>query len=124
MTILDELAAHAKERVKTAKERISAEEMKAKALALPKGNFAFEKALKKDDIAFICECKKASPPRESLLRNFPIWILQGNMRRPERTASPYSPSQSGSWGRMHTYRRLQQTCISPVSARISPWMST
>ena len=43
MTILDELAAHAKERVKTAKERISAEEMKAKALALPKGEFAFEK---------------------------------------------------------------------------------
>ena len=53
MTILDELAAHAKERVKTAKERISAEEMKAKALALPKGDFAFEKALKKEDIAFI-----------------------------------------------------------------------
>ena len=26
---------------------------------MPKGNFAFENALKKSDIAFICECKKA-----------------------------------------------------------------
>ena len=71
MTILDELAAHAKERVAAAKERISAEEMKAKALALPKGEFAFEKALKKEDIAFICECKKASPSKGIIAKEFP-----------------------------------------------------
>lgn len=77
MTILDELAAHAKERVAAAKERISAEEMKAKALALPKGDFAFEKALKKEDIAFICECKKASPSKGVIAKEFPYLDIAG-----------------------------------------------
>ena len=77
MTILDELAANAKERVKTAKARISAEEMKAKALALPKGEFAFEKALKKEDIAFICECKKASPSKGIIAKEFPYLDIAG-----------------------------------------------
>ena len=49
----------------------SADEIKAAALALPKGSFAFEKALKKDDIAFICECKKASPSKGIIAPDFP-----------------------------------------------------
>ncbi len=71
MTILDELAYHAEERVAEAKKIHSFEEVKAKALSLPKGNFEFEKALKKDDIAFICECKKASPSKGVIAENFP-----------------------------------------------------
>ena len=57
-TILDELADYARLRVEKAKAIKSAEEVKSLALALPKDNFSFEKALKKDDIAFICEYKK------------------------------------------------------------------
>ena len=71
MTILDRLAEYAGERVMLAKQNISSEELKAKALALPHGEFAFEKALKKDDIAFICECKKASPSKGVIAGNFP-----------------------------------------------------
>ena len=71
MTILDELASYARERVKLKKEEKSLEEVKAKALSLPRGNFAFEKALKKDDIAFICECKKASPSKGLIAPDFP-----------------------------------------------------
>ena len=71
MTILDELAAYALVRVEEAKKKVSLEEVKAKALALPKGDFEFEKALKKDDIAFICECKKASPSKGIIAENFP-----------------------------------------------------
>ena len=71
MTILDKLAAHAMERVAAAKEIVSAEEIRERALALPKGGFEFEKALKKDDIAFICECKKASPSKGVIAENFP-----------------------------------------------------
>ena len=71
MTILDELASYARERVKLKKEEKSLEEVKAKALALPRGNFAFEKALKKDEIAFICECKKASPSKGLIAPDFP-----------------------------------------------------
>ena len=46
--------------------------MKAKALSLPKSNFEFEKALNKpNDIAFICEIKKASPSKGIIAEDFP-----------------------------------------------------
>ena len=61
--ILDELAAHARERVAADKAKISLEDMKAQAEALPKGDFRFEKALAGRDCAFICEVKKASPSK-------------------------------------------------------------
>ncbi len=67
MTILDRLAAYAQERVTAAKQNISEE----RAVSLPRGDFAFEKALKKDDIAFICECKKASPSKGVIAGDFP-----------------------------------------------------
>lgn len=71
MNILDELAEHARFRVEKAKELISAEEIKARALSLPKCDFSFENALKTDDIAFICECKKASPSKGLIAPHFP-----------------------------------------------------
>ena len=71
MTILDELADYAKKRVAQEKLKISLEEIKQAAFSMPKGDFAFEKALKKNDIAFICECKKASPSKGIIAENFP-----------------------------------------------------
>lgn len=71
MTILDQLAEHAKERVCEAKKNISLEEIKAKALAIPKGSFEFEEALKKPGVSFICECKKASPSKGLIAPVFP-----------------------------------------------------
>lgn len=40
-------------------------------MSLPKGGFEFENALKSDDISFICECKKASPSKGLIARDFP-----------------------------------------------------
>lgn len=71
MSILDELADYSRIRVKNAKRIISAEEIKTKALELPKGNFSFEHALETDDISFICECKKASPSKGLIAPDFP-----------------------------------------------------
>lgn len=71
MTILEQLAAHARERVRQAKRQIPSERMQAEALALPKGNFAFEKALRKPGLSFICECKKASPSKGLIASDFP-----------------------------------------------------
>ena len=71
MTILDELARHAKERVAAAKTKIPADEMISRALSLPKGDFGFEKALGGGDIAFICEVKKASPSKGIIAEDFP-----------------------------------------------------
>ena len=70
-TILDRLADHARERVEEAKRRQSLAEIRKRASDMPKGNFAFEEALKKPDIAFICECKKASPSKGLIAPEFP-----------------------------------------------------
>lgn len=71
MTILDQLAQHARARTQRAKEKLPLEELKRQALRLPKGNFAFEDALKTPDISFICECKKASPSKGLIAPYFP-----------------------------------------------------
>ena len=69
--ILTQLADHARERTAQAKREISAEEMRRRAHSLPKGDFAFEKALKKPGLSFICECKKASPSKGLIAPDFP-----------------------------------------------------
>ena len=86
-TILDRLADHARERVEEAKRRKSLTEIRQRASDMPKGNFAFENALKKSDIAFICECKKASPSKGLIAPEFPYLqiarercIPEGNRR--------------------------------------------
>ncbi|MBR1798114.1 MAG: indole-3-glycerol phosphate synthase TrpC [Clostridiales bacterium] len=71
MTILDQLADHARERVAIAKSTTPLETLRAQALALPKGDFGFEKALSQDGISFICECKKASPSKGLIASDFP-----------------------------------------------------
>ena len=71
MTILSQLADHARERVAKAKINLPLKEIKHKALSLPKGSYAFENALKITDISFICECKKASPSRGIIAPDFP-----------------------------------------------------
>ena len=72
MTILDQLAEHARERVAFSKEQVSLDEMRSRAGALADQSFSFEKALEADpDIAFICECKKASPSKGLIAPEFP-----------------------------------------------------
>ncbi|MCD8037210.1 MAG: indole-3-glycerol phosphate synthase TrpC [Clostridiales bacterium] len=71
MTILDELAEHARERTEQAKLKMPLEKIKNKAMSMPKGDFGFEKALKKPGMSFICECKKASPSKGLIALDFP-----------------------------------------------------
>lgn len=71
MTILDEIATYTRERIAAAKETTPLREVKDRAFTLPKGDFSFEKALKKSDISFICECKKASPSKGLIAPDFP-----------------------------------------------------
>ena len=71
MTILERLADYARERTAQAKSIIPLEEIRRQALSLPKGNFAFENALRTPGMSFICECKKASPSKGLIASDFP-----------------------------------------------------
>ena len=71
MTILDRLAEYARERVMQAKAERSLSAVRQDALAQPKGDFSFEQALSDSELAFICECKKASPSKGLIAPEFP-----------------------------------------------------
>lgn len=71
MTILEQLAAHARERTEQAKKKKPLCELRRTAGSLPKGAFSFEAALKKPGLSFICECKKASPSKGMIVPDFP-----------------------------------------------------
>ena len=71
--ILDEIAEHTRERVRLAKASKPLEAVKAEALSSSDDKpFRFEGALlKQKGLAFICECKKASPSKGLIAENFP-----------------------------------------------------
>ena len=77
MTILEQLAAYAKVRTEQAKQAVPLEIIRQQALALPKGDFSFERALQKPGISFICECKKASPSKGLIAPEFPYLKIAG-----------------------------------------------
>ena len=64
MNILEQIAADTHIRVDKEKEIVSLSKVKDLALSLPAKDFALGRALRDNpDIAFICECKKASPSK-------------------------------------------------------------
>ena len=81
MNVLDRLAGGARERVAEAKARKSLSELAAEAKELPRGDFAFEKALGKEGLSFICECKKASPSKGLIAPDFPYLQIAGEYEK-------------------------------------------
>jgi indole-3-glycerol phosphate synthase len=69
--ILDTIAAFTRKRVESVKTVVSPDEMKARALAMPKGSFAFEHVMREPGLSFICEVKKASPSKGLIAPDFP-----------------------------------------------------
>lgn len=70
-TILEELAAFAAERTANAKRKRPLFSVRADAEQMPHGDFPFTAALSGDRLAFICECKKASPSKGLIAPDFP-----------------------------------------------------
>lgn len=70
-TILNTIAQYTVKRYEKIIQSKPLEIVKSEALAMPKGNFEFEEALKKDGLSFICEVKKASPSKGVIAESFP-----------------------------------------------------
>ena len=70
--ILDQIAADTRLRVEAKKKEISLEEVKRDTQSMEKNTgFPFETALRKPDLSFICEVKKASPSKGIIAEEFP-----------------------------------------------------
>ena len=78
MTILDQLTDYARQRVAAAKAVAPTAEVRRKALELPRRDFPFERALSGENLAFICECKKASPSKGLIAPDFPYLDIARN----------------------------------------------
>lgn len=70
-TILDEIAAHARSRVAAAKQHMPQSVLARLCGELGRSNFSFEKSISGQELAFICECKKASPSKGIIADDFP-----------------------------------------------------
>lgn len=70
--ILDEIVAKTKERMREVQSEISLQEIRGMALSMNKDTgYPFEKALRGEEIQFICEVKKASPSKGLIAPRFP-----------------------------------------------------
>lgn len=81
MNILDEITAYAKKRVEADKKLIPAEELKERCLSMERGSRRFLKQLKKEEMSFICEVKKASPSKGVISEKFPYMNIAGEYER-------------------------------------------
>ena len=70
--ILDDIVTKQKERIEREKQEQDIIVLKQEACSLPSSkNFFFEESLESKDFAFICEIKKASPSKGTIVEDFP-----------------------------------------------------
>ncbi len=71
MNILNELARSAAQRVEMSKKSVPLYEIRRLAESNVSDGLAFERAIKKPGLSFICECKRASPSKGIIAPDFP-----------------------------------------------------
>ena len=82
MTILDQLAGHARARVAADKEENSLDVLQARCRALERAKGErFRAALEQPGLSFICEVKKASPSKGVIARDFPYLDIARDYQR-------------------------------------------
>ncbi len=81
MTILDQLADHARERVRQHKQELPLDALQEQVSAMPPGEGRFLQALRRPGLSFICEIKRASPSRGIIARDFPFMEIAAEYER-------------------------------------------
>ena len=113
MNILDQLADYARQRVEEAKRQTPLAEIKRQALALPKGDFRFEKALTKPGLSFICECKKASPSKGLIAADFPYLQIAKEYEAAGADAISVLTERGGFLGRARSLKESASAVSTP-----------
>ncbi|MBO4697467.1 MAG: indole-3-glycerol phosphate synthase TrpC [Lachnospiraceae bacterium] len=115
--ILITIADYAKERVKEAKKRIPLPVIREEALRLAEADaerhFAFEKALRKEGMSYILECKKASPSKGVIKEDFNYLEIAKNYE--QAGASAISVLTEPKWflGDIRYLREISETVSIP-----------
>ena len=113
--ILNTIADYAKIRVEKAKSEISPDNMilNAKQFNNKLGDFAFEKALRSDEISFICECKKASPSKGIIAKEFPYLEIAKEYERAGASCSSVLTEPTWFLGKNQYLKDISQSVSIP-----------
>lgn len=115
MTILDTIADYARQRVTADKEKIGPEKMRE--LALQGGladGAAFESALRKPGMSFICEVKKASPSKGLIAEDFPYVDIARDYEAAGADCISCLTEPKWFLGSDQIFREIRQTVATPM----------
>ena len=122
--ILQTLAEAAKKRIVSAKRNVPIEELKASVYENGKvkrftkrDDFAFEKALKKEGISFICEVKKASPSKGILAPDFPYLKIAAEYEEAGASAVSVLTEPEHFKGRDAYLKEISERAIHPCPSK-------
>ena len=115
MSILDELAAHARERVLADSENMSLDILQAMCREKGRANGArFYDALKKDDLSFICEVKKASPSKGVIAQDFPYLDIARDYEAAGADCISCLTEPKWFWGSDDIFREIRAAVSTPM----------
>lgn len=120
MTILEQLADHARARVAAAKEKAGLDTLQAQCRSLERtlgrgqGRERFQKALSKPGLSFLCELKKASPSKGLIDPEFPYLDIAKDYEAAGADAISCLTEPKWFLGSNDIFRRVRQTVSLPM----------
>lgn len=120
MTILEQLADHARARVAAAKEKAGLDTLQAQCRSLERtlgrgqGKERFQKALSKPGLSFLCELKKASPSKGLIDPEFPYLDIAKDYEAAGADAVSCLTEPKWFLGSDDIFRRVRQTVSLPM----------
>ncbi len=113
MNILNELARSAAERVEVSKKSVSLYEIRRLAENTVSDGLAFERAIKKPGLSFICECKRASPSKGLIAPDFPYLQIAAEYQAAGADAISVLTEPSRFLGNPEYLREISAACKIP-----------